>query len=88
MYEKTIRMMTIPLSIFFNKIIEEKASPAPTFTFFKSLATSLTDKGKEQKFDTPKTTMNMVKKKTQRVSPLKWKKDGPSKASLVNNDTS
>lgn len=68
---KTMRMMTIPLSIFFNKIIEENTSPGPTFTFFKSLDASLTDKGKEHKFDTPKTTMNMVKKKTPRVSPLK-----------------
>lgn len=54
----------------------------------KSLAKSLTDKGKEQKVHTPNPTMDMVKKIILMVNPLKRKKYSPSKTTLVNKDTS
>lgn len=55
----------------------------------ESLAKSPTDKakGKELKVDSPKPSRNIVKQKTPRTSPLKRKKDSPSKIAMVKNDT-
>lgn len=62
----------ISISKIMKNIVEEKASQEPTLIVLKSLVKSITDKAKikEDKVDTPKATMKIVKQITPRTTPL------------------
>lgn len=78
-----------PIANHINKIFEEKATLEPTLNFLKSLAKSIIDKAKrkKQKADTSKHIVKIVKLTNPRTSPLKGKKESPSKSDLVKKNT-